>query len=550
MHLLKYCLLVFFLLGKMVIPLKALSFWDEIDSIEDNILSALSDEEKIGQLFLVTYPGNTMTKELEDWITKKNLGGIKIFGWNAVDIHKLIETIHQGKSLAKKTRYQIPLFISTDQEGGWVQHIKEKMTASVGNLGLSATNSPWDSYQTGYYIGKELQSIGVNMNFAPTVDLYTNYDNLVISSRSFSPNPYRVSLWALAYYKGLKEAGIIATAKHFPGHGESLEDSHGTLPKVNLTLSQIQQRELIPYHILIKEGIPAIMVGHLLFDKISSEVSSLSHFFLSSLLRDTMKFNKIVVTDDLIMQGASVKGLKEEYILEKALRAGNTLLLSSAHFNILERVRQHFLKLMKIDSKFLECVNEAVKRNMKVKFEYLKKSSERNLGSVEESLSRIPDLKAQEIFQNIAFKSVTLLKNDKKIFSSQKKTLIITTYPDMIKEAKNFFTNFDSILYPYLPLKRSHISIVKKIQSLAPYYDQIVFNLTTPASVKYLETLQPWNDKLVVLSSLSPVLLSQVPWLKKSLAIYGINSISYKAGFSAILGKFFPKGVLPIKIKL
>ena len=541
------------LLGFFVSPMSfSLSFFDPEDPqvLKKTLLESFSDEEKVGQLFLITYPGNEMTEELRDWIQKKHLGGIKIFGWNAVDITKLVHTIDEAKTLSKKSPYQVPLIISTDQEGGWVQHIKDQMSFSVGNLGLSATNSPWESYQAGYHIGRELRMIGVNMNFAPTVDLYTNYNNLVIGPRSFSADPRKTAIFALAYYKGLKEARVIATAKHFPGHGEATEDSHGVLPQVNLTKQELFDREFIPYQVLIEEGIPAIMGGHLLFPKISQETSSLSSVFLQDILREELGFKGIVVTDDLIMGGASVSGLTSAQISEKAIRAGNTLLLGSMNFRTLESIRQHFLSLMRRDASFRALVEDAVERNLEVKLQYLSQEIEEDLLSPAQRLGKIPLASSQQALQETALRSVTLIRNEGTPVSQEKRTLLISTYFDMVTEGRRFFPRSDVLRYSYVPLITPSLETLEEIKRLAPYYEQIIFNLTTPASVHYLQALRPWVDKLTVISSLSPILLEKTPWIQKCLIVYGINAPAYRAGFWALLGAYTPSGELPLDIQI
>ncbi|KAL0266220.1 UNVERIFIED_CONTAM: hypothetical protein PYX00_011938 [Menopon gallinae] len=379
------------------------------------------------------------------------------------------------------------------------------------------------------------------MNFAPTVDLYTNYQNLVIGPRSFSADPKKVAMFALAYYKGLKEAGVIATAKHFPGHGEASEDSHGVLPQVNLSYEQLKIREFIPYRLLIEEGIPAIMGGHLLFPRICSQTSSLSKVFLKDILRGKLGFKQIILTDDLIMAGASVSGLTPEEIAEKAIRAGNTLLLASMDFKTLETIRQHFLMLMNQDVEFKSMVEESVACNLQVKLDYLHETLQEDTLSVEQRLNSLPLEQTKQILQQIAMRSVTKFKLDEKSFlSPHKKTLLVSTYPDFLSEGKKFFPNSQGYRYAYLPLQTPNAQTKLDLETLASSYEQIIFNLTTPASLSYLLSLKPWNKKLTVVCSLSPVLLAKATWLERCLIVYGINSPSYRAGFWALLGKYQP----------
>lgn len=533
-------------------PVFSLDFFDEKDSslLAKELLDSFSKEEKIGQLFLITYPGNKMTPALKEWILDKHLGGIKIFGWNASDISALMETIAEAKDLTSQAPYSIPLFISTDQEGGWVQHIRHRVSSSLGNLGLSATNSPWEAYEVALATGKELSLLGINMNFAPTVDLYTNYKNLVIGPRSFSADAKKTALFALAYYKGLKDANIIATAKHFPGHGEATEDSHGVLPTVNLNKKDLYERELVPYIVLIGEGLPAIMGGHLLFPLISDAPSSLSSTFLKDILVNELGFQGIVVTDDLIMGGATSHSNSSALTAENALRSGNTLLLGSMNFSTLERIRQHLLSLMENDFSFESIINEAVYRNLKVKLEYLKEKTLYSDLSVKERLDLLPLVSTQEVFQQSAIKSVTLINKENISLDREKRTLLISTYLDFFNVSKEFFSNSYSLRYSYLPLETPSQETIREIKRLAPLYDQIIFNSTTPASYYYLEVLKPWADKVTLVSSLYPTFLDKVKWVDRSLIVYGITDVAYRAGFWALLGFFNPEGQFPLEINI
>jgi len=148
------------------------------------------------------------------------------------------------QALAIGSRLKIPLFIATDQEGGWVRHIKNEMLDVAGNLAIGATGLASDSYMTGFYIGSELKILGVNINFAPTVDVYSNPNNTAIGPRSFSSDPVSVAMLGSAYFKGLSASGVISVAKHFPGHGGAELDSHNFLPVVNSSFDTMWNREL------------------------------------------------------------------------------------------------------------------------------------------------------------------------------------------------------------------------------------------------------------------------------------------------------------------
>jgi beta-N-acetylhexosaminidase len=129
-----------------------------------------------------------------DWIRNRNIGGVKIFGWNTGDTLKLAETVGELQKNALTTQFGIPLLVATDQEGGLVRHVKGATSETPGNMAIGASGRPIDAYWSGYYIGRELSLLGINMNFAPTVDLYTNRDSTLIGPRSFSADPVQAGI--------------------------------------------------------------------------------------------------------------------------------------------------------------------------------------------------------------------------------------------------------------------------------------------------------------------------------------------------------------------
>ena len=280
-------------------------FWENQppEKLADQILSALSEEELLGQVFLVGYSSEVPTPELLAWLNGRNLGGVKIFGWNADDLPTLADSVSRMQKAAYGTRHGLPLFVATDQEGGWVRHVKGSTSITPGNLALGASGLPYDSYMTGFYIGQELKILGINMNFAPTVDVYVNPEAHVIGPRAFSSDPVLTGVLAAAYYRGMEKAGIVCAAKHFPGHGSAEGDSHGTLPLLPTGYDELWKRDLLPYRMLIAEGLPAILSGHIGFPNITKDrkPASLSPFFAHDVIRKNLGFQGLLITDDLYM---------------------------------------------------------------------------------------------------------------------------------------------------------------------------------------------------------------------------------------------------------
>jgi beta-N-acetylhexosaminidase len=238
------------LLLTLIVPVTgALSFNDPGDpkTLALAITREMSDEQVLAQTFMLGWVGAEPSPLILNWIKDRNIGGVKIFGWNTGDTRKLAETVGNLQSNALSTKFNIPLLVATDQEGGWVRHVKGATSETPGNMAIGASGRPMDAYWSGFYIGKELSILGINMNFAPAVDLYTNRDSTLIGSRSFGTDPVQAGILGAAFMRGLAAQGVIATAKHYPGHGDTDLDSHGVLPRINVPFEILWDRDLIPY---------------------------------------------------------------------------------------------------------------------------------------------------------------------------------------------------------------------------------------------------------------------------------------------------------------
>ena len=294
--------------------------------IEDT-LDNLSLEEKIGQMLIVSDYSTSMTDELLANFNEVKPGGFILFGEN-------IKSYEQTTNLIKdiKNTSNIPLFISIDQEGGRVQRIKKLPDATVSiippmyNLGL--TNDINLAYEVGKVIGEELRVFDINMDFAPVLDIYSNPKNTVIGNRSFGTTAEIVSNMGISLAKGLENTGIIPVYKHFPGHGDTLEDSHTTLPIINKTKEELMDMELKPFIEAIENDAEIIMVSHLAVPKITGNntPATLSKEIITDLLKEELGFDGIVITDALNMK-ALTNEYTEEEIYIKAINAGVDILL-------------------------------------------------------------------------------------------------------------------------------------------------------------------------------------------------------------------------------
>lgn len=514
-------------------------------------INSLTDEELLGQLFFLGYPEKNLSIYMEQWISVRNLGGVKIFTRNVENLEQLVTNIKKMQSLAQKSPKKIPLLVATDQEGGWVRQIKHNMSESPGNLGIGASNLPLDAYYTGYFIGQELANLGINMNFAPTIDVYTHPNATVIGPRSFSSDPIQTGLLALAYFHGLKASGIIATAKHYPGHGGAEGDSHGFLPVVESNLETIWNRDLVPYRFLIRDGIMAIMTGHVAYPTITGikQQSSLVPFFQRKLLRERLGFNGVIITDDLEMAGA-LYGMDSPAIATiKAIEAGNDMVLISHTPEWQEAAWKLSKEKMNSDSTFHNYITESAYRIIKMKKKAFSDSPSAPIYPNSEEIDKIiPTKQASNFFFDASARAVTVIKNKQlPLEKLRKKTLIIGQFDTFIEQGKIRFPNSDTYFFPYTPFYSPLESYLSIIPKLCEEYETIIFALANYNSLEILKRLESFSERLIVISTLTPIYLKETPWVQTAIAVYGTSSHSFKAGFAVLAGDYIAKGILPIK---
>lgn len=225
------------------------------------------------------------------------------------------------------------LLIATDHEGARVCRTPAPVTRFK-----SASEWAPKAEQVGQAMGQELASLGINMNFAPVMDIHTNPDNPVIGTRAFGTLPDKVSACGTAFIDGIQNENVWACAKHFPGHGDTDVDSHYDLPILNLSEDELKKRELVPFQTAIDHGIGIIMTGHILFPQIDADFpATLSHKITTGILRQQMSYDRVVVSDDIGMH-AMDKFFGDSDSAKRFLQAGNDMLMICAHFTDTDRI--------------------------------------------------------------------------------------------------------------------------------------------------------------------------------------------------------------------
>ena len=256
----------------------------EIDAIIKEKISKMTIEQKIGQMIQPDFRQwktsedttvqdlTVLNDEVKAVIDKYDLGGVILFANNVKETAQTATLVHDLQEVVKNDESNnIPLLITVDQEGGIVTRLGTG-TNLPGNMALGATRSSKYAYNAGSIIGSELNSLGINVNFAPVLDVNNNPANPVINVRSISSDPNLVGTLGSALIKGIQDQGVVATAKHFPGHGDTATDSHYGLPIVDKSLEELNKTELVPFKTAIEEGVDMIMTAHIGMPQIEDEV--------------------------------------------------------------------------------------------------------------------------------------------------------------------------------------------------------------------------------------------------------------------------------------
>jgi len=527
------------------------------DELAKNITEALNNEELLAQTFMFGWKDSegSPSREILEWISKRGIGGVKVFGWNSGNLEKLARTIglFQNSALSGSSAaaaFDIPLFVATDQEGGFVRHIKGATSDTPGAMAIGASGFPEDARRSGYYIGRELSVIGINMNFAPTVDLFTNHNSLLIGSRSFGDDPVKTGLLAIAFFRGLLAAGIIPTAKHFPGHGDTALDSHGILPQINAGFDTLWKRELVPYRMLVKEGIPAIMSGHIAFPNTEAKTASasLSPYFLKTVLREKIGFQGLIVTDDLAMNGATSRSGSLSETAKEALLAGNNIIMISQTPPLNAPLWTGLLAAMKDEPEFRQQVKDSVEKIIKAKLKYLRTKTAGASPYIPDPArirTEIPDKEGTEFFLNLAARSVTFVRNRNGALplppERAGKVLLAGQNLDFFKTGRAAYPGAKACWYS--------AQTRSLFLDMARDADTVIFYLETTEGPSFLNALRPLGRRVIVFSVLSPAMLEALPWVDGALAVYSVSGESLTAGFSALTGSIEAAGTLPFKLK-
>ena len=515
----------------------------------DSVYNSLTVDQKIGQLFTIwvaTKQGPEKMKEVSEKIKKNHLGGLIFSLGNIKD--QAVAT-NKFQSISK-----VPLLIGMDAEWGLGMRLDDAFSFPF-NMTLGSIKNDSLIYQVGKRIGIHAKRLGVHINFAPVTDINTNPNNPIIGSRSFGEDKLNVTRKSLAYLKGMQSQGIMGSAKHFPGHGDTSTDSHKTLPIINFSSKRINNIELYPYKELINNNLSGVMVAHMevpSLERTPKLPSTLSKKIITKILIKKLKFKGLVITDAMDMKGV-VDFNKDKSADVSALLAGNDILLMPDDLDQSTISIKNALLNGEISQ---ERLAHSVKKILMAKYKAgLNNLIQVNIDNLNQDMNSDLD---KALFDNLTEKSITLIKNDNDILPIKNMSSKIAylkmgnSSSDEFLKMLNHYTKVDQLDY--------EMSSNELLESLSAY-DVVIVGLHksdespfvsykfSKNEIKLLEMIS--KEKNVILNIFSkPYALMDVDLnnIKSVLISHQNNNTSQNKSAQVIFGAIPAQGILPVTI--
>lgn len=522
----------------------------------------LSLEQKVGQMFICGFNALTPNEHAKILIEQYQVGGICYFRRNVKTLPQLAELSQSLQQLASD-RQKFPLLISIDQEGGMVARIDHEGISRIpGNMALGAAGSAEDSYRVAQIGARELRSLGVNMNFAPCLDVNNNPRNPVIGVRSFGEDPQAVAALGTAAIKGYQEEGVSATAKHFPGHGDTSVDSHLGRASVPHDLERLRTVELYPFAQAIRDGVDAIMTAHVSFPAIepSDLPATLSHAVLTGLLREEMGFEGLIITDCLEMHAISKEyGIPEGAI--RAIEAGADCVLVSHTLSEQTAAITAVIEAVRSGRLSEDLIDTAVERILALKQRNAKLAEKLPVYPIGEVAEETKQLLAQ-----IAGRGITLVKDEGQLPLKPAQAVAVI-WPELLQATQvdeawsKSYTLGDALRSYGVPADDLRVGTdmsdeeVEQAVKAAEGYKQIVVATYTSESrlpagqQKLVNKLAELEDvALVIVATRNPYDINDLPPVPTYLCSYENTPYYMNAAAGVLIGQVMPEGKLPVGV--
>lgn len=543
------------------------------------LISRMTLEEKVGQLFVMRVYGHSATapdqadidanlKEIgvrtaAELIAKYRVGGIIYFAWahNTRDPHQIAELSNGIQRASLEQPRGLPLLISTDQEHGIVARVGKPATLFPGAMALGAGGSRADARTVGRISGAELRAIGISQDYSPDADVNVNPANPVIGVRSFGADPDAVAGLVAAEVKGYQSSGVAATAKHFPGHGDTAVDSHFGFPVITHSRELWSALDAVPFRAAIRAGIDSIMTAHIMVPALdpAGDPATLSHPILTGILRGELGYDGVVVTDSLGMEGVRTK-YGDDRVPVLALKAGVDQLLNPPDLSVawnavLNAVRGGELTEARLDESILRVLRLKAKHGL-LSDPYV----------CDAGVDRVVGIPAHlRAADRIAERTTTLLVNEEGLLPLSRlrtpRVLVVGADPASPSLSDGPPTTVLAGALTELGFTATALSTgtapsaatITKAVTAAAGADAVVsltYNLTATGSQKILvERLLATGVPVTAVAIRNPYDVALLPGVGACLASYSWTDVEVRAAARVIAGRVDPRGRLPVAVQ-
>lgn len=550
--------IIFFLLG-ISITTTAQTNTSKAAQWADSVLNSLTPEQRIAQLMVLrlsSYDFKTKTALYFDSLVKEkvkqyNVGGICLFQGSAVKLGGIVNEL-QGMA-------QTPLMVCIDGEWGVGMRLFDSVQALPKQMMLGAVEDKNIIYQYGRIVAEQCKRLGITVNYAPVVDINNNPNNPVINDRSFGEDKYKVAAYGIEYMKGMQDAGVMACAKHFPGHGDVAVDSHLDLPVINKSRPQLDSLELYPFKEMFKAGVGSVMVAHLYIPAIDSSANratSISKKNVTGLLRNELGYQGLTFTDAIEMQGVQKYFPGGEASVQSIIAGNDMLCLPSDVEQTIKKIKEAISK----NQLSWDDINYHCKKVLLAKYQYGgDKPAIVSLTNITDDLNKsIPGMR-----KLIAENALTLLqKKDDHFFpitapESNKMAYIAIGINEENHLAKKLKENYGTAVF-YFDYKQNNSGIASLAAQLKKY-DKVIIGIhnynrkpeknfgISDAAISLVKKLQEETNSATLVFG-NPYAIKNFCGAGNLIACYEDDPIVQQAAADLLEGKYMAKGKLPVTV--
>lgn len=524
----------------------------------DSVLNSLSPDQRIAQLMVLrlsSYDFKTKTALYFDSLVKEkvkrfNVGGICLFQGSAVKLGGMVNDLQQMA--------QTPLMVCIDGEWGVGMRLFDSVQALPRQMMLGAVEDKNIVYAYGKLVAEQCKRLGITVNYAPVVDINNNPNNPVINDRSFGEDKYKVAAYGIEYMKGMQDAGVMACAKHFPGHGDVAVDSHHDLPVINKSMEQLDSLELYPFKEIFKAGVGSAMVAHLYIPAIDSSANratSISRNNVTGLLRDKLGYQGLTFTDAIEMQGVQKYFPGGEASVQSIIAGNDMLCLPTDVEETIKKIKDAISK----QQLSWEDIDYHCRKILLAKYQYGgEKIQPVSLTNITADLNKgIPEMKKQ-----IAENALTVLNKNGSFFPLTAPESNKTAYVAIGVNNENHFAatlkeNYGAAVF-YFDYTQNNTRIASLVAQLKEYNRVIIgihnysrkpeknFGISAPA-VSLVKKLQEETNSATFVFG-NPYAIKNFCGAANLIACYEDDPIVQQAAANFLEGKFPAKGKLPVTV--